>query len=316
MIDLRQLHYAVTLAKHRSFARAAEALDMSQPALSRSISKTETELGVQLFTRSARGAEPTPFGERFLARAGLLLRDAGELERELQLMQGQETGSLRVGAGPYPADLCVAPALGRLSTRHPQLQIDFSTGGWRTMVSELLQSRLDIAIVELSVVEQDARLHTEALPHHRAMFYCRAGHPLLQEAAPAIERMFAYPLVGTALPARTGQKFYQLARSGSIDAATGDFLPPVRVDTISLAKSIVLSSDAIAMAPLALVAGEVIAGSLVLLPFDEPWLHTNYGFVHVRDRKLSPAAHSFIAEVRTVEAELVEAERQRPARAG
>lgn len=309
MVDLKQLHYAVTLAKHRNFARAAEALDMSQPALSRSISGLEAELGVQLFTRGARGAEPTPVGERFLLRSALLLRDAGELEREVRLIQGAETGLLRVGGGPYAADLCVAPALGRLSARHPRLQIDFVIGSWRSLVEGLLQSRLDIAIVELGAAEHEARLHTEALPSHRALFYCRAGHPLCDERAPCIERVFSFPFVGTNLPARVARAFYQLARSGAIDPETGDFVPPLKVDNIALAKTIAISSDAVGMAPRVLIEPEIAAARLVVLDVDAPWLHTNYGFAWLRERSLAPAAHDFIEQVHAVEAELVEAER-------
>lgn len=310
MVDLKQLHYAVTLAKHRNFARAAEALDMSQPALSRSISGMEAELGVQLFTRSARGVEPTPVGERFLLRAALLLREAGELEREVRLIQGAETGSLRVGAGPYPAELCVAPAVGRLSARHPRLQIDFGIGNWRSLVKGLLQSRLDIAIVELSIAENEARLHTESLPSHRAVFFCRAGHPLCEESAPGIERVFSFPFVGTSLPPRVARTFYQLARSGAIDAETGDYVPPLTVDNVALAKSIAINSEAVGMAPRVLIESEIAAGRLVTLDVDAPWLQTNYGFAWLRERSLTPSAHVFVAEVRAVEAELVDAERK------
>jgi len=135
MVDLKQLHYAVTLAKHRNFARAAAALDMSQPALSRSISGLEAELGVQLFTRGARGAEPTPFGERFLLRAALLLREAGELEREVRLIQGAETGSLRVGAGPYPAGATRACRSISASTTGVRWSTGFCSRGWTSRSS-------------------------------------------------------------------------------------------------------------------------------------------------------------------------------------
>ena len=315
MIDLKLLHHALTLARYRNFARAAEALDLSQPALSRSISGLETDLGVQLFSRTRQGVEPTAFGERLLSRGGKLLTDCAELERELALMQGLELGVLRLGAGPYAADMCVGPALGRLTSRHPRLRIELNTGDWRWILEEILLRRLDLAVVELSVAEQDPRLHTEALPRHSAVFYCRAGHPLLREAAPTIEQVFAFPFVCTKLPARAAQLFYRLAKTGVIDPDTGDYLPPIKVDTIALAKAIVLKSDAIALAPLGLIAGEVESGELVALPFEEAWLHTRYGFVHLKDRALSPACHAFVAEARAVEAERAEAERRISARA-
>ena len=310
MLDLKHLHYAVTLAKYRNYARAAEALDISQPALSRSIAGLEAELGVQLFNRSSRGVEPTPFGERLLTRGSALLMDAAELERELTLMQGGEIGVLRVGAGPYAADLCVGLAIGRLSLRHPRVRVELNTGDWRGIIDGILTAATDIAVVELSGAELNPDLRTEPLPKHSGAFYCRFDHPLMREKPQSLERMFTFPFVCGRLPARAGQMFYQMAKTGSIDPETGDYVPPIKVDTIALAKSIVLSSDAVALAPIALIANEIQARQIATLPFREPWLHTGYGFVYLKDRMLSPAAHAFINEAKAVEAELVETERR------
>ena len=315
MLDLKHLHYATTLARHRNYARAAEALDMSQPALSRSISGLEAALGVQLFNRTRRGVEPTAFGERLLARGEVLLTSAAELERELKLMQGLEIGVLRVGAGTYPADMCVGPAIGRLAKEHPRLRIELETGHWRVMLQQVLAAKIDLAVVELSVAEQDPRLVTQPLPGHAATFFCRSGHPLLAEKAPTLERVFEFPLACTKLPARVAEMFYRLAPAGSIDPDTGDYLPPIMVDSIALAKAVVLSSDAVALSPLVLIAAEVRSGHLVTLPFRQPWLHTDYGFVYLRDRALSPATQAFMAEIEAVELELVDTERHLHARA-
>jgi DNA-binding transcriptional LysR family regulator len=310
VLDLKQIHYARTLAAHRNFARAAEALGLSQPALSRSIAGLEAALGVQLFNRTRQGVDPTGFGERFLARGGTLLTDAIELERELQRMQGLEIGVLRVGAGPYPADMCVGPAIGRLISRHPRVRVELGTGDWRTIVPLLLAARLDLAVVELSAMERDPRLLTEPLPTHRAVFVCRVGHPLLETKALAMDRLFEFPLVSPKLPPRVGEVFHRLAKAWAIDPETGDYLPPVKVDTLALAQAVVSSSDAIAIVPLCLVASDVQAGRLAMLPFREPWMHTNYGIVYLKDRTLSPASQAFVAEVRAVEAGLVEMEQR------
>ena len=308
MLDLKLIHYARTLAAHRSFARAADALGLSQPALSRSIAGLEATLGVQLFNRTRQGVDPTGFGERFLARGTALLTDAVELERELQLMQGLEIGVLRVGAGPYPADMCVGPAIGRLIARHPRVRFEMATGDWRTIVAQVVAARLDLAVVELSAMERDPRLVIEALPTHPGVFVCRLGHPLLQAKDVTIERLFEFPLVSPKLPSRVGAVFLRLAKVWAIDKETGDYLPPVRVDTMALAQAVVSSSDAIAVVPFYMLAAGNQAAGIAALPFREPWLHTNYGFVYLKDHALSPASQALIAEVRAVEAELVELE--------
>ena len=117
MLELRLLHQALILARHRNFARAAEALHLTQPALSRSIASLESALGERLFDRTRQGVEPTSFGRMLLARAQPLVDDANELERDFFLMRGLEIGELRVGAGAYAAELSVGQAAGRLMGR-------------------------------------------------------------------------------------------------------------------------------------------------------------------------------------------------------
>lgn len=310
MIDLRLLQNAVTLARYRNFARAAEALGMSQPALSRSISGFETTLGAQLFKRTRTGVEPTAFGERLLARGSALLSDANELERELALMQGNEVGLLRIGAGTYAAEICVGPTLARLASRYPGLRVEMNTSSWRTVLEEVLSGRLDFAVMETSVAEHHPRLRMESLPPHEAALFCRADHPLAKKIPRVLDEVFAYPFVCTKLPARAAHVFYRMANKGAIDAETGDYLPPIQVDTLALAKAVTLSSDAVSLAPLCLLGAELQAGRIEILPFNEPWLQTSYGFVSLKDRAMSPATHAFMAEAKVVEREIVAAEKR------
>jgi DNA-binding transcriptional LysR family regulator len=305
MLDLKLLIQAMTLARHRNFARAAEALHLTQPALSRSIAGLEAALGEKLFDRTRQGVEPTSFGQMLLARAQPLIDDAAELERDFRLLRGLQIGELRIGVGAYAADLSVGQAAGRLLGRHPKLRVELATTDLRAMVADLLQRRLDLAVIELSLVEGEATIATEPLPEHAACFFCRSGHPLAQHAAPGLDEVLAFPYIGPRLPPRVNPDFLKLARAGRIDADTGDYLPPVLVASIHLAKQVVLHSDAVGAAPLALLAGDVLAGRLLPLPLRAEWLHTRYGFAYLRERQLSPAALAFMGEVRAVEAGMV-----------
>ena len=105
MFELRLLRHALALARYRNFARAAEALHLTQPSLSRSIAVLEKDLGVRLFDRSKSGVRPTAYGELLLQRGAALVGGEDELRREIQLLAGLETGTLCIGAGPYPPDI-------------------------------------------------------------------------------------------------------------------------------------------------------------------------------------------------------------------
>ena len=310
MLDLKLLHQALMLAKHRNFARAAEALHLTQPALSRSIAGLEEALGEKLFNRTRQGVEPTAFGELLLSRGRALLDGATELEREFKLMRGLDIGEVRVGAGAYPAELSVGRAVGRLMNRHPMLRVDVTVTDIRAIVAAVLDARIDVAVVELSLVESEPRVATERLPEHPGLFYCRAGHPLLAGQAPSLERALQFPYVGTRMVPRVGKAFLELAKSGAIDPDTGDYLPPIKVDSVRAARDVVMASDAVGTAPLTLIAADITAGRLAALPFRLPWMKTSYGFVYLRDRTRSPATETFIAEVRRVEAELAAEERR------
>ncbi len=304
MLDLRLLQHALTLARYRNFARAAEALHITQPALSRSIAGLEASLGERLFSRTSQGAEPTAFGQVLLERAERLLAEAAALERDFRRMRGLEMGEVRVGAGAYPAEMSVVPAAGRLMGRRPNLSIQIEQGDLRGLVDALLARRLDLAVLETSLAQHDPRLEVEPLPRHRGLLFCRAGHPLASRPPGRVEEVLAYPYAGTRLPARVARSFLTSATSGSVDPISGDFLPPVKVNSVHSAIEIVLASDAVSTSPLALIADKVRAGSLVVLPVHEPWMCTAYGFVYLRDAGLSPAAEALMAEVRAVEEQL------------
>lgn len=304
MLDLRLLHQALTLARHRTFARAAAALHMTQPALSRSIAGLEAALQEKLFSRTRQGVEPTAFGRMLLARAQALLDGATELERDFKLMRGLEIDELRIGAGAYPAEISVGKAVGQLMHRHPALRVEVTVTDLRTLAAAVIDRQLDLAVIELSLVEGETRVAAEALPSHPGYFYCRAGHPLAAEETPAIERILAFPFAGTRMPRRVAESFLRTARAGAIDPDSGDYLPPIKVDSIRIAKDVVMRSDAVAVAPLSMIAAEVESGQLVALALRLPWMSTGYGFVYLRDRLLSPAAEAFMAEVKRVEAEV------------
>ena len=226
-------------------------------------------------------------------------------------MRGLEAGVLRVAAGPYPADMCVGPALGRLASRHPGLRIELNTGDWRTIVrAQLRDMRLDLAVVELSTWRRTRDCRRNRCPGTAPPSICRVEHPLLREREPSRERTSSIPSSAPSCrPASAGYStdWPNQAPSTLTPATTcrRSRSTPSRWRPPSCS-----SSDAIAVAPLGLVADGVQAGRLATLPFREPWLHTDYGFVHLRNRALDPAALAFMAEVRAVEAELTETEQR------
>lgn len=303
-LDLRQLRYILALDQYRSFARAAEAVGLTQPALTRSLQSLESSLGARLFDRDRSRVEPTPVGERLLERARLLLNQARSIEQDVRQMVELEVGLLRIGAGVYPADLSVGTAVGRLLRRHPGLMADLAVTDWPELIRRVTSGEFDLVVADAEVARNDDRFSVEALPRHRGNLFCRAGHPLLGQAVLTLEEVRRYPLVASALPDRLaalGTKDKQGLRSYLPE---GTVAAEIRVGSFALAQRIVMESDAIGAAAPTQIEHAVARGQLVPLDLDLPWLTTGYGIIRLKSRTPSPAAEAFMQILREVEAEI------------
>jgi DNA-binding transcriptional LysR family regulator len=301
LLDLREIQHVTALGRFRSFAKAAESLHISQPALSKSIRGIEASLGVRLFDRSHKGVSPTAFGEIILSSSGSLLRGVDEVLAEIRRVKGLEAGTLRIGAGPFALDMSVAEAVTRMAKRHPSLHVRLVLDDWVSLTRKVLAGTLDVAVAELTAAEQESQLSVERLGGHGGVFYCRSGHPLLSRAKVTFEDISGFPLAMSPLPGRVAPFFEHIGAAGRIDPESGHFLPAITLDSLTLMKRTVRETDAISWAPKVLLTSELHDGSLVALAFAPPWARLNYGIFRRVDRPVTPALEMFLVELRAME---------------
>lgn len=146
-LDLRKLRYFCVLAEHLNFGRAAEALHIAQPVLSRQIRAFENELAVALFVRDKRTVELTPAGEQMLADAAPLLANAAALTRRARIA-ARERISFTVGFMP---GLMVTEAVQALELAHPGLSVSVLRTGWDDQVDVVHDGRVDVSYVRQPV---------------------------------------------------------------------------------------------------------------------------------------------------------------------
>jgi DNA-binding transcriptional LysR family regulator len=302
--SVRHLELVRALAKHRHFGRAAEALGISQPALTRALSGLEQRLGVLLFDR-ANPIRPTVFGEIVLKRSDPVVNGFGEILREIDLVKGVEAGSLSLCVGPYPAEISALDAMGQVSRAHPDLACTLWVKSAPDVAADVLSGRCDLGVADLSDVAAFPELETEALRDSQMHVFCRPGHPLTASPSIALEQGFDYPWVNSGIPDRMHAFLAQGPRRfGYYDAETKRMWPRVRVETCAGMFRTVINSDGLGAAPMFVIADEILEKRLVALPVDLPWLRLNYGFVWARGRSLSPAALTFMQNVREIETRL------------
>jgi DNA-binding transcriptional LysR family regulator len=146
-LDLRKLRYFMAVAEHLNFGRAADALHIAQPVLSRQIRAFEDELKVLLFDRDKRGTALTAVGEQLRIDGAALLTEAEAVHRRLH-RAARDTRTFAVGFMP---GLIVTGPVRALRAAHPDLSVEVLRTGWQDQIQALRDGRIDVSFVRLPV---------------------------------------------------------------------------------------------------------------------------------------------------------------------
>jgi len=180
-IDPSRLIRLAVLINQRSFRSAADKLGLTQPALSQSIAQLEDEVGVQLITRSARGVEPTIYGEALYGHAKLVDQELAQAAQHIQnLIIGSE-GFLLVGASTGGAIHIAAQAVCNLKAAHPSANIRISEDVLvEPLLAQLHDRRVDLVICPRQENFDLKGVKAVKLFHTRKKLCVRKGHPLAE----------------------------------------------------------------------------------------------------------------------------------------
>lgn len=180
MIDLRELEYFLAIAERRSFTAAAAELNITQPALTKSIRLLEDELGVQLFRRLPRGVELTPYGASLARHARAVRVQVKDAISEIQSLQSGISGRITIGAGPAWLRRLLPSAVGALVRERPLVRVRIVGGFDEAILQDLRLGEIDAALVEVPSSEESADLDVHPLTTDELIVACRKGHPLTE----------------------------------------------------------------------------------------------------------------------------------------
>lgn len=216
-IDLRQLRHFIALVEHRNFTSAAQAMNISQSAFSRSIQSLEQGVGARLVDRNNH-LEPTKKGLIVLEHARRLTGNAQELLNDIRQFSEKEEGEIRFGCGPAPAAWLMPKVIGAFSRQYPKVRLVFRVDNWQALGQRLMADEFDFFVADTRNFEFDAQYSVLPLSQHRWGFCCREGHPLAAFDEISVEQLFSYPLAATVRPPNLRQALVRL--SGRQDIRT------------------------------------------------------------------------------------------------
>ena len=177
-MKLHNLRDFVAVAKCGGIRAAARELNLSQPALSKSIAQLEDQLGTPLFDRSAQGSALNGFGQRFLTRAEAAMQELVRGIDEIGQMRGCLGGRVAFAASSVVALSFLADALSRFRRSFPNARVDVLEGTHSVMLRGLLERRLDFAVGPVSTMQLPEGLTVEQLFWSTRCVVGRRGHPL------------------------------------------------------------------------------------------------------------------------------------------
>jgi LysR family nitrogen assimilation transcriptional regulator len=182
-MDLKQLTCFVRVAELGSFTRAAQALDMTQPQLSRHVRALETRLRQPLLRRHGRGAEPTPSGQRLLEHARAILHQIARAEEDmLHQLNAAAGGQVALGLPPSVARVLAVPLMRAFAQAVPEGRLSISEGLSQALVQEVVQGRLDLAV--LYAPRPQPSLLLEALANEELMLVGQRPPGLAEDPPP------------------------------------------------------------------------------------------------------------------------------------
>ncbi len=282
----RHLQLLVALDEFRNVGKVAAHVNVTQPAVSKALAEMEAGLGVRLFERTARGIQPTIYGECLIRRARTVLNEFTLARDELRGLMSGATGKVAVGSLAATALALLPRSLALLKQRSPGTSVLVREGPMESLLPDLLLGRLDLIVGRLPRNSPAQGLKEKILMEEPVALVADRDHPLAKRRkldwADLARYPWVLPPVGTLLREPLEQAFRR----------HGLALPDSPIETVSVH---VITAYLQLTDALAVLAGDVSRhyrslGLIAILPLELPTRVRPLGVTWNRQRPLSPSA--------------------------
>lgn len=292
-IKFRHIQCFVEIAQEHSLKLAADKLNLTQPAISKTLKELEEIIGATLMTRSRAGISLTPQGKMFLHFAQISLASLQQGLDGVEQAGEQARATLKVGALPSVSASFLPAAVREFTALAPSVMLKILDGPHGYLIERLRLGEIDLVIGRLGRPVTMEGISFTQLYSERVDFVVRAGHPLLD--APDIKKIVDWPV----LYPTEGSAIRPLVERYLIANGVGDI--PNRIETVSGAFGRIYTrqSDAVWIISSGVVRNETVGGNLVRLPFDSDITKGPIGLMTRPDTRPSPEEQVFRLAVQT-----------------
>jgi DNA-binding transcriptional LysR family regulator len=294
-LKLRDVDILLAVIQTGSMGKAAGALNMSQPAVSKAIAYLEHTLGVRLLDRSRQGVEPTPYGRALVKRGVAMFDELRQGVQDIASLTDPTAGEIRMGGSEHTISAIFSPVIHQLTEQFPRMSFHITVGDLRTLSRELDARHIDFVV---------SRMYSAASEEH------------------SVEELFDDPLVvvtgpNNPLARRRKVEFAELLEQPwtlqprennfgafAMDALRAAGLAPPRITvattSANLRGEMLATGRYLTMVPRFWMLLPRRHPSLRVLPVELPHTRLKVAIITLKNRSLSRATELFIDSVRTL----------------
>lgn len=294
LFNLRELQAFLSVVDHGSLGKAADALHLSQPALSRIIHRLEDQVGVPLLDRHQRGATMTAYGAELERHARLLLSESARAVQGLEAMRGMEKGVVRFGAVTSALSSFVPATLERFLAQGLGLQAMVVEGLTEDLLAQLARGDIDLALTFEVPTSDDIEVVSQSEWQEGCYIVAGEAHPLVGRKDIVLNDLLGHRW---ALVPRGTQPRDQLRHLFT----TQGLVPPaaaVESGSIALLRRLVARGSFLGWMPRPLIEhGDNSDGPIRIVPVQGVQTTRRYGLYRRRESALSPATGALLTDL-------------------
>lgn len=293
-LKTRQLLLLVALAEEGNLHRAAEVLNMAQPAATKLLKDLEEVLGVSLFDRLPRGMRATWYGETMIRHARIALATLNQAHDEVMEIQAGRVGQVHLGAITSPGLALLPIAVARVKQDQPRLRVAVDIETSAILLERLEQGKLDVLVARLSAEQDTSNLEYETLTGETVCAVVRPDHPLARAEGLTLRDIASE---GWIVPPENSV----LRHRFELMYLEAGLRPPENViesAALLFVTAMLQRSDMIAVLAAEVARYYQAHGIAVILPIDMPCHMDTFGLITRSDRVLSPGARIMLDALR------------------
>jgi DNA-binding transcriptional LysR family regulator len=292
-LRFRHLVLIDTLARTQNMHATAQAMNISQPAVSKMLREVEKQLGFDLFQRLPRSMSPTDLGSHVARYAQIALNDAEHFVGQVNHLRQGGHGLLKIGTIFAPTSVALPAAIVGIKQRWPLLALDVLEGTSANLLSMLEHKQLDLVIARFTLDSHRKLFDFQALAPEPLCLVTGSQHPMAGARELPLAELGSWPWIvypaGTPMRARLERAF----------AEAGMQTPENTVETSSMQTTLQLLQTApmVAMLAESMVGPDMQAGRLTRLALPFPLVLADYGIITRRNETPGWSAQAFIEEL-------------------